>query len=261
MTRAGLPYLMVSLGLHLALLLVLLFLKGPQLPEIRQRRVVIELSPRREVPERSEVRPEQRTAEILAPVAEPLSGSLDLSGPRSLAVPSGRVPAERTSSRSESLPAARAALALPEAGEAAEVPRAAIRMSVPTVDEILADLPAPTPAAMGDGPSAAGERPAHGYLDPGALEWRGRERKVIKATRPEFPEVLLQEGQEVDVEATFKVAPNGQVVRVEITRSSGYSTVDRAVERALANYLFETSTTDDEDTGRIRFRFRLERLN
>ena len=63
------------------------------------------------------------------------------------------------------------------------------------------------------------------------------------------------------MEATFKVAPNGQVTHVEITRSSGYSAVDRAVERALSNYLFEASTTDEEDTGRIRFRFRLERVN
>ncbi|MBN1835339.1 MAG: TonB family protein, partial [Spirochaetales bacterium] len=78
---------------------------------------------------------------------------------------------------------------------------------------------------------------------------------------PEFPEVLLQEGQEVDVEATFKVAPNGQVTQVEIIRSSGYSTVDRAVERALADYLFEASAGEQEDTGRIQFRFRLERLN
>ena len=63
------------------------------------------------------------------------------------------------------------------------------------------------------------------------------------------------------MEATFKVAPSGPVTQVEMTRSSGYSTVDRAVERALVNYLVEASATDDEDTGRIRFRFRLERLN
>ena len=162
MTRAGLPYLLVSLGLHLAVLLLLLALKGPQLPDIRQRRVVIEFSPRREVPQRPEARSEQRPAEILAPAAEPLSGSLDLSGPRSLALPPGRAPAEGASSPSATQPAARAALALPEASEAAVVPRAGIRMSVPTVVEVLADLPVPTAEPSGERPAVAGESPAHG---------------------------------------------------------------------------------------------------
>jgi TonB family protein len=63
----------------------------------------------------------------------------------------------------------------------------------------------------------------------------------------------------VDVVAAFAVAPNGQVTRVEIMRSSGFASVDRAVVQALHNALFDASPGDAEDQGRISFHFRLER--
>jgi len=44
---------------------------------------------------------------------------------------------------------------------------------------------------------------------------------------------------------------------VEITRSSGFASVDRAVEQALRNALFEEAA--GEDPGRIHIRFRFER--
>lgn len=93
------------------------------------------------------------------------------------------------------------------------------------------------------------------------LDWTGYERKLLKRAALNFPEVLLSEGQEVDVEAAFTVAPSGQVIRVEITRSSGYTLVDRAVERALLNYLFEQSASGERDRGVIKFMFRLERTD
>jgi TonB family protein len=226
---------------------------------------VVEFSPRPEVvreldaPRGSGPQSEpSRRGEILSTAPESLSGSLDLSGPRSLVVPSGRLPAEVSATQAESLAGGRAKLSRPEPGAAALVPEPGGRLSVPGVEEVLAAMPAGRREAA---PAVRQEGSPRGYLDSGALEWGGRERKVLKAARPEFPEVLLQEGQEADVEATFKVAPNGQVTLVEISRSSGYSAVDRAVERALLNTLFEPSATDDEDTGRARFRFRLERVN
>ena len=59
--------------------------------------------------------------------------------------------------------------------------------------------------------------------------------------------------------AEFTVAANGQVVKVDILRSSGYGSVDSAVERALYSYLFERSADSSEDVGRVQVRFRLER--
>ncbi len=91
------------------------------------------------------------------------------------------------------------------------------------------------------------------------FKWESGKRKLIKSTGLRFPEILLEEGQEVDVEATFFVAPSGQVIQVEITRSSGYTLVDRAVERTVAGYFFEESQVDRREKGVIRFHFRLER--
>ena len=59
------------------------------------------------------------------------------------------------------------------------------------------------------------------------------------------------------MEAAFIVAPSGQVTSVVITRSSGFASVDREVEQALRDALFAESS--QEDSGRIQFRFRLER--
>ncbi|MBN1834440.1 MAG: hypothetical protein JW820_01250, partial [Spirochaetales bacterium] len=206
MTRARPRYLLISLGLHAAVLLSLLLVSAPRLPEVRQRRVVIELSPRRELARPEEAGPDPQRAEILAPEVEPLAASLDLEGPASLAAPSARLPVDAPAVPPEAPAAGRAELPSPESSRAAAAPRAELRLPRPAAETILADLPSPGQEASRAVPVPAAAPPA-GYLDPGALEWRGRERKVIKAARPEFPEVLLQEGQEVDVEATFKVAP------------------------------------------------------
>jgi TonB family protein len=98
-----------------------------------------------------------------------------------------------------------------------------------------------------------------GYSEAVALEWRGRERKLLKTAGIPFPDILLEEGLEVDVVAVFTVAASGQVIAVDIIRSSGYATVDTAVRRALYSYLFEPSGDSSEDVGQIQVRFRLER--
>jgi TonB family protein len=96
-----------------------------------------------------------------------------------------------------------------------------------------------------------------GYMPPAALEWRTGGRSLLLQPRLRFPELLLEKGLEVDVEAAFIVAPSGQVTSVVITRSSGFASVDREVEQALRDALFAESS--QEDSGRIQFRFRLER--
>jgi TonB family protein len=98
-----------------------------------------------------------------------------------------------------------------------------------------------------------------GYTEAGALEWRGRERKLLKTAGIAFPDILLDEGLEVDVVAVFTVASNGQVIEVDIVRSSGYASVDTAVQRALYGYLFEPAADSSEDVGQVQYRFRLER--
>jgi TonB family protein len=229
---------------------------------------VIQFSRQPPAPERAPAARTPGAPEIVAPQAEPLTGSLDLSGPRALAVPSGRLPQAPLG-----VPAAGAEprrIELPgRAGASAPVAPAlpTLRVAPPAPDDLLAQIPvraargAPEDSTASTAGAPAGAEAEHRYLDSGALEWRGRERKVLRAVRPEFPEVLRQEGLGVDVQATFTVAPSGQVTQVEITRSSGYASVDRAVVRALMNYLFEASDTDAADIGEQQFSYRLERTN
>ena len=106
-------------------------------------------------------------------------------------------------------------------------------------------------------PIGDNEPEAAGYIPSTALEWKAGGRSLLLRPRLRYPELLLEKGLEVDVEADFVVAPNGQVASVQITRSLGFASVDREVEQALRDALFAESS--QEDSGRIQFRFRLER--
>ena len=66
-------------------------------------------------------------------------------------------------------------------------------------------------------------------------------------------------GQEIEGEARITVAPSGAVIRVEITRSSGYIEIDASVEAALRDYLFSRVDGRENAIGTVRFRFRLEK--
>jgi len=122
-------------------------------------------------------------------------------------------------------------------------------VSLPTPREVLA-LQAAAPAAAGAG---------RGIPEAPALEWEGRARTLRSSGSPAFPEILVREGRDVDVEALFAVAPDGRVLRVDIVRGSGYAAVDREVEKTVQGYLFEPASEGSEDTGRVRCRFRVER--
>jgi TonB family protein len=156
-----------------------------------------------------------------------------------------------------------AQLAMPPAAVAPAGP-APLAPQIPRLQGPHAQLPEATGAAALPTPAQAlgalggkEREQAAGYMPPAALEWKTGGRSLLLQPRLRFPELLLEKGLEVDVEAAFIVAPSGQVTSVVITRSSGFASVDREVEQALRDALFAESS--QQDSGRIQFRFRLER--
>jgi TonB family protein len=93
------------------------------------------------------------------------------------------------------------------------------------------------------------------------IGWDDASRRLLRRRDPRFPSVLSTLGQEVECEARITVAPSGGVVRVEITRSSGYTEIDAGVEAALRDYLFSRADGSKETVGTVRFRFRLEKMD
>ena len=249
-------YFLISLGIHLSLVILLFLMKGPRVAEVVPRRVLIEFSqsPERQLPR---VTPEQARLPDLQP--QELADSLKMQGPKTLAMPGmksaedsprpGFAPeGERLPSRMQEKPLLPGPIS----------PAAAPILPTSLLAEELMSPPEAGPAEAV--PAEEGERTEEGgYTEAGALEWRGRERKVLKTAGISFPDILLEEGLEVEVVALFTVAANGQVVKVDILRTSGYATVDTAVQRALYSYLFEPSADSSEDVGQVQYRFRLER--
>jgi TonB family protein len=130
-------------------------------------------------------------------------------------------------------------------------------MPLPSEQDVLSDLAALKPQAS-DGTSAA----AAITLSQGAqIGWEGAQRKLLRRRDPEFPPLLSAIGQEIEGEARITVAASGAVVRVEITRSSGYIEIDASVEAALRDYLFSRADGRENAIGTVRFRFRLEKLD
>lgn len=242
-------YFLISLGLHAGILLLLLLIEGPRLPEPTTRRVVIRFTDR-PLPRRSAGAPQQHLLPDLD--TRELAHSLQLEGPRVLSLPGSRM-----STRPQTSASGDRERAVFSASEAPLLPGKSFTVPVPTIDQLIGPEDRGSKAVRSPTAKPAGQD--SGFMQPGALEWKGRERNLLKMARVAFPEILLEEGLEVDVEALFTVASSGQVIDVEIVRSSGYASVDRAVERALLSYLFEQSADADNDLGQIQFRFRLER--
>jgi TonB family protein len=250
-------YFLISLGFHLCLVLLLFLVKGPRLTEVVPRKVVVEFTQNRQqtLPP---VAPEQTGLPDLQP--QELAESLKMQGPRTLAMPGTKsavdVPLLKSAGGVErfSHDTAEKPL-LPEPVSPAAAP-------VLPAQLLAEELEGPPEAVLSEdgGRAEDVERSEDGgYTEASALEWRGRERKLLKTPGVSFPDILLEEGLEVDVVAVFTVAASGQVIQVNIVRSSGYATVDTAVQRALYSYLFEPSADASEDVARIQYRFRLER--
>jgi TonB family protein len=245
------PYLAISIVFHGCLLLVFSYWKIVREPLPESRMVIIEYHGRALRRSPSEGRQ-----------SDPLAQ--DSGRSRGLRV---------TDAGMLSLPAAAARIAgeaRAKAGAPAEAPSPIERADKPRLIQ-PGDSPAVPSAAetLKKALAASGGEPssstppetatAGGYTQETALEWKDRQRRMLRSPELRFPELLAEEGLEVDVVAAFAVAPNGQVTRVEIMRSSGFASVDRAVVQALHNALFDASPGDAEDQGRISFHFRLER--
>jgi len=244
-------YLAFSLGLHACLFLALFFWKVAQEPQPEPRTVLLEVRSLKP----SQSRPGERSSTPAASDSTPIAG-LALPEPGALGLVSAEPPTSRTVR-------ARVAADIRETApiERSEKPRLAApsaALSFPSPEETLL-------AALSGGerergtPASAAAAVEGGYAQETALEWKGRQRQLLRGLELNFPELLAEKGLEVDVEAAFAVAPSGQVTRVEITRSSGFASVDRSVEQAMYNTLFEVSSGQEEDQGRISLHFRLER--
>jgi TonB family protein len=257
MLRRHLPYLGFSLAAHALLLLLLLYWRLPLEPEAPPKKVLLEF--------RRPASAESPAARLAARSPRELPGlGLPEGGRGRLAMPAAAAPPDLSSKRTGVARAQLPPAKLPRAelprrtqdspARAAEPTGAA---ALPTARQLLRGFGGAAPAPA----EATGERGSipgpSGYMQATALEWKGGERTQLQQPQVRFPALLLEKGLEVDVEADFVVAPSGQVASVEITRSSGFASVDRAVEQALRDALF--SEAAQEDSGRIRFRFRLER--
>ena len=239
-------YLLISLAFHLCVILLLFVMEGPRVSEVVPRRVVIQFSQRRQAPQ-TLAAPEQARLPDLQP--REMADSLQMQGPKTLSIP-GFAPATEASPVRESDSGGRRLSIAREEKPLLPEPRAASGAAPLSPDQLLS-------REIETGPAPSPEE--DGFTESGALEWRGRERKLLRTAEVTFPDILLEEGLEVDVVAAFTVAANGQVIAVDILRSAGYASVDRAVERALRGYLFEPSESGGEDVGQIQYRFRLER--
>ncbi len=130
-------------------------------------------------------------------------------------------------------------------------------LPLPSAQDVLADL-----ASLGPSSPASPTTEAAGArtLSQGAqIGWEGAQRKLLRRRDPDFPPLLSAMGQEIEGEARITVAPSGDVIRVEITRSSGYIEIDASVVEALHDYLFSRIDGRENAIGTVRFRFRLEK--
>jgi TonB family protein len=234
-------YLGVSLAVHAGLALLFLLLRAPQPAQTEEIRVILEFRPQDSFRSReSASRPAPAAARqrgALIPVFEPM-GEIAIAPPE----PAGRVDLDEVSRR---VPAVQSRLPAPDPSAPAVIMPEATAVLDQVLSRVKGSRPAETEPVL-----AAGET---------ELVWSGGGRRLLRQGSLSFPEILVREGQEVDVEASFLVSPDGRVTKVEITRSSGYILVDRAIERVLTEYLFEGSPEGEAEAGLIRFRFRLER--
>jgi TonB family protein len=242
MVRKDLSYLMLSLAAHAVLLGLLLLWRLPQEPEPPTRRVRLEFRRRGDSRVLPPSRPAASTRRAVPGLRVPEGGRL--ATPPAAVAPAG--PAARRPAAPPQLPRLQ--------GPPARASEATGAAALPTPAQALRAL---SGKEREEPPTGSNSAEAAGYMPSSALEWKAGGRTLLLQPRLRFPELLLEKGLEVDVEAAFIVAPSGQVTRVEITRSSGFASVDREVEQALRNALFAESS--QEDSGRIQFRFRLER--
>jgi TonB family protein len=120
---------------------------------------------------------------------------------------------------------------------------------------VLASLPAASVA-----PATGAARTDAAAPEPTVrIGWTGATRTTVRSVNPRFPAILSETGQEAEVVARITVTPLGAVVDVEITRRSGYTEIDAAVETALRQWIFSRSEGKQNALGTVSYRFPLEK--
>jgi TonB family protein len=131
---------------------------------------------------------------------------------------------------------------------------AATHDTAPSTREVLDSLPPVSVVA-----SAAARADAASAAPTVKVEWTGTPRTLIREKKLPFPAILSTTGQEAEVVARITVSPLGQVIDVEITRSSGYTEIDAAVELALRQCLYARIEGKQNQIGTVYYRFPLEK--
>jgi TonB family protein len=235
-SRKALPW-MISLGAHLAAVSVLaLVLASPSQPLLAARLDISLSDGTGPGGSLSAARASRSRAVPSAPAST--SSPSTASTPESSASDPGSIPRER---------------AAPSSG-AAPIPTS---LPAPAASDVLADVASVAAGAGGvpGRPLSAQQGGSTGY----EWGWPGLPRNLIRKRAPEFPTVLSEIGQEVEVEARIAVAPRGIVTRVEIVKGSGYIEIDASVADALRDYLFSPVDGRVDTIGTVTFRFRLEK--
>ena len=135
----------------------------------------------------------------------------------------------------------------------APVGRETPEVAVPTAREILDALP---PSSVATSPSVVASASDAAAAEPIVrVEWSGKPRPWVRAPQLKYPAILSSTGLEADGVARLTVSPLGAVIDVEITRSSGYTEIDAAVERALRQALVARIEGKQNQTFMVYFSF------
>jgi TonB family protein len=137
-------------------------------------------------------------------------------------------------------------------------------VSNPLVDSNVVETPAglpPDPLDQGFPGLRSADTTDTSARGTAQIGWEGTSRALLRKRDPQFPAALRTTGQEVEGEARITVSPSGAVLRVEITRSTGYIEIDASVEAALRDYLFSRVDGRGNALGTVKFRFRLEKTD
>lgn len=119
---------------------------------------------------------------------------------------------------------------------------------IPASEELVLDF-------LSDEPDRGGEATWAGE----EITWNKTVRTPLEFAQPEFPAFLREEGLEVDLELEITVSPAGSVVAVEVTRSSGFASIDVEVKKLASSWTFQVSASGEDDVARVTLHYRLEK--
>jgi len=262
-----LPFFIVALMVHLALLSAPFARRAPRRPAAEPPAVEVDFvvaAPRAPEPPAPRPQPAPIRAEPPAPVRpaavkpprrvvarrktsarprpSPAAAKAALAAKAARNARAARVETERARHRAEASRAL-ASIADPDeklsdaVADAPKAPAAAAKLSVaapaaPSADEALYD---------GDAAAKKPARPSRGGAGPVSLSLDGPagDRKLVSRSVPESPAWLARRGLDASVQVKFEVEPDGRVrAGAVIKRTSGFPDVDRRALRAVESWRF-----------------------